>query len=426
VKLGFVRILTYGLVALALAGALRFTPELPEPERKAAEVLITQAATPTWKLRFDTLGRGESLQSLLRRGGFSDDDAAAALQAATTLDARRIPAGMPVTIKAEAADSSPNEVTLQLSIDRLLHLKRNGDTWTGTEEKLAWATDTIIVGGTINTNLYDAINTSAKNDLPGGARQQLAWALADVYEYRVDMSRDLQVGDEFKVVAERSVAPTGAMRIGKVIAATFKLSGNMIDAVHFNSDGATGEYFDQAGKSMRAAFLHAPLEFRRISSVFGGREHPILGGWRMHKGLDYAANYGTPVRAIGDGVVIRAGWSNGYGNVLEIRHRNGFVTRYGHLSRYAAGIRVGTHVAMGQYVANVGSTGLSTGPHLHFEVIVNGEQRDPRVALKATGGDPIPANERTAFEQFKDKLLAQLDGPVNGVEKLAGMASAPR
>jgi murein DD-endopeptidase MepM/ murein hydrolase activator NlpD len=418
-KLGIARTVTYGVVALALAGALRFAPMLPDPDRKAGEVLVTQEATPAWKLRFDTLGRGESLHSLLRRGGLTDDDASRALQAANTLDERRIPAGMPVTIRAEAADSAPNEVTLQLSTDRLLHLRRDTTGWKGTEEKLAWTTDTIVVGGSINTNLYDAINTSAKTGLPNAARQQLAWSLADVYEYRVDMSRDLQKGDEFKVVAERSVAPTGATRIGKVIAATFKLSGTVIKAVHFSSDGASGDYFDQTGKSMRAAFLRAPLEFRRISSVFGGREHPILGGWRMHKGLDYAANFGTPVRAIGDGVVIRTGWSNGYGNVLEIRHRNGFVTRYGHLSRYAPGLRVGERVTMGQYIANVGSTGLSTGPHLHFEVIVNGEQRDPRIALKQQGGDPIPTNDRLAFEQLRDKLLTQLDAPLTGVTKLA-------
>src|SRR5262249_41850197 len=156
---------------------------------------------------------------------------------------------------------------------------------------------------------------SAKNDLPSSVRQQLAWALADVYEYRVDMSRDLQVGDEFRVVAERSVAPTGAMRIGRVIAATFRLSGSSIDAVRFSSESVSGDSFDRDGKSMRAAFLRAPLEFRRISSIFGMREHPILGGMRQHKGTDYAAASGTPVRAIGDGVVIREGWGNGYGNM---------------------------------------------------------------------------------------------------------------
>ncbi|MDB4875918.1 MAG: Peptidase [Gemmatimonadetes bacterium] len=417
-KLGVVRIGLYCLVALALAGALRFTPQLPEPEAKAADVLVEQAGTPTWKLRFDTLGRGESLGSLLRRGGLTDVAATRALQAATSLDQRRIPAGMPVTIKSEAADSTPSEVTLQLAIDRLLHLRRSGDTWQGTEERLPWTTDTIVVGGTIASNLYDAMNTSAKEDLPTGARQQLAWSLADVYEYRVDMSRDLQAGDEFKVVAERSVAPTGAVRIGKVIAATFKLSGSFIDAVRFASESVSGQYFDQNGKSMRAAFLRAPLEFRRISSVFGAREHPILGGWRQHKGTDYAASTGTPVRAIGDGVVVRAGWGNGYGNLLEIRHRNGFVTRYGHLSRYASGIRVGTHVGIGQTVAFVGSTGLATGPHLHFEVIVNGQQRDPRVALKQTGGDPVPDSERAAFQQLRDRLLASIEPPVAGVTKL--------
>jgi murein DD-endopeptidase MepM/ murein hydrolase activator NlpD len=180
----------------------------------------------------------------------------------------------------------------------------------------------------------------------------------------------------------------------------------------------SGQYFDQNGKSMRAAFLRAPLEFRRISSVFGGREHPVLGGWRMHKGTDYAANMGTPVRAIGDGVVVREGWGNGYGNVLEIRHRNGFVTRYGHLSRYAASVRVGSRVTIGQTVAFVGSTGLSTGPHLHFEVLVNGQQRDPRVALKSTGGDPVPASEHGAFIEVRDRFLASLGTPVTGLAKL--------
>jgi murein DD-endopeptidase MepM/ murein hydrolase activator NlpD len=418
-KRHIVRVGLYSLVALALAGALRFTPPLPDPGRKAAEVLVAQAATPAWKLRFDTLGRGESLQALLRRGGLTDGEVANAIKAATSLDARRIPAGMPVTIKTAAADSLPSEVTLQLSIDRLLHLRRSGDSWAGSDERLPWTTDTIVVSGTIASNLYDAMDVSARNDLPAGARQQLAWSLADVYEYRVDMSRDLQVGDEFKVVAERSVAPTGAVRMGKVIAASFKLSGSIISAVRFASESVSGQYFDQTGKSMRAAFLRAPLEFRRISSVFGGREHPILGGWRLHKGTDYAASSGTPVRAIGDGVVSRAGWGSGYGNLLEIRHRNGYVTRYGHLSRFASGVHVGSRVAIGQTVAYVGSTGLATGPHLHFEVLIGGEQRDPRVALRQSGGEPLPKSDRSAFEQLRDRLLASIETPSLGVVRLA-------
>ncbi|HEY7394463.1 MAG TPA: M23 family metallopeptidase, partial [Gemmatimonadaceae bacterium] len=156
------------------------------------------------------------------------------------------------------------------------------------------------------------------------------------------------------------------------------------------------------------AFLRAPLEFRRISSIFGSRRHPILGDVRQHKGTDYAADAGTPVRAIADGVVTRRGWGGGYGNVLEIRHRNGYVTRYGHLRGFASGIRVGSSVSIGKTVAYVGTTGLSTGPHLHFEVLVNGKQRDPRLALKATVGDRIPEEERSAFEALRHRLLESM------------------
>ncbi len=420
-KPAFVRVALYALLALALAGAIRFTPRLPDEAQRPADLLTTQAATPSWKLRFDTLGRGESLQSLLERGGLSDGDASRVLRAAASasLNERRIPSGMPVTIRTRAADSVPSEVSLQLSLDRVLHLRRSGESWTGSEERVPWTTDTIIVGGTIASNLYDAMDASARNDLPASAREQLAWSLADVYEYRVDMSRDLQVGDNFGVVAEREVSPDGAVRIGRVVAATFTLSGSAIKAVRFSSDSSNGEFFDQSGRSMKAAFLRAPLEFRRISSVFGGREHPILGGWREHKGTDYAAATGTPVRAIGDGVVVREGWGNGYGNLLEIRHPNGFVTRYGHLSRFASGVHAGSRVTIGQTVAFVGSTGLATGPHLHFEVLVGGRQRDPRVALKSVGGAPIPVAERSAFERARDRILASLDSPAPGVAKLA-------
>ncbi|MEO5568027.1 MAG: hypothetical protein ABIR92_06020, partial [Gemmatimonadaceae bacterium] len=137
---------------------------------------------------------------------------------------------------------------------------------------------------------------------------QLTDKLADVYQYKVDMSRELQKGDEFKVIAERSTLPTGAMKVGRVLAATFSLSGSTINAVNFNSAKVGGDFFDESGKSLREAFLRAPIKFSRISSVFGSRRHPILGSIRNHKGTDYAASSGTPIMAIGDGTVIRAGW----------------------------------------------------------------------------------------------------------------------
>jgi murein DD-endopeptidase MepM/ murein hydrolase activator NlpD len=223
------------------------------------------------------------------------------------------------------------------------------------------------------------------------------------------MSRDLQPGDAFRVLAERSSSPTGAVKIGAILAATFTLSGTELQAIRYASHSVRGDYFDQNGKSLRSAFLRAPLEFRRISSTFGNRFHPILGVWKQHKGTDYAAAAGTPVRAIGDGVVQRAGWGSGYGNVLEIRHRNGYVSRYGHLRGFASGIHVGSRVTIGQTVAYVGMTGLATGPHLHFEVLVDGQQRDPRVALRDRSGDPVPASERPDFDRLRTQMLADLD-----------------
>jgi murein DD-endopeptidase MepM/ murein hydrolase activator NlpD len=408
------RVVTYSVTALLVAGALYATPRLPE-KRPAEELLGARqqsiAVLPVASLRerIDTLASGESLRSVFARGGLSEVLTSQALKALTLIDPGRVRAGMPIAFRSSSADSSPTEIVLHLAIDRLLHLKRDGDSWTESEEQLPWTTDTIVVAGSISSNLYDAIDSSAAKTLPAGARQQLTWSLADVFEYKIDMSRDLQPGDAFRVMAERSRSSGGAVRMGKVLAATFTLSGTELQAIRYASHSVRGDFFDASGKSMRAAFLRAPLEFRRISSTFGGRFHPILGVWKQHKGTDYAASAGTPVRAIGDGVVVRAGWSNGYGNVLDIRHRNGFVSRYGHLRGFAAGVHAGSRVTIGQTIAYVGMTGLATGPHLHFEVLVDGVQRDPRLALRDRSGDPVPSIERPAFERQRSELLALLE-----------------
>jgi murein DD-endopeptidase MepM/ murein hydrolase activator NlpD len=413
-KVAIARAITYGVVAILVAAALVDTPRLPE-RQPAADILAPQqqsiASLPIAMLRqrVDTLGRGESLRGVFARGGVSEALADQAVKALTIINPGRVRAGMPIVFRSEHPDSAPSEIVLQLAIDRLLHLKRSGTSWSESEEQLPWKTDTIAVAGTISSTLYEAMDSSAKNTLPAAARQQLTWSLADVFEYKIDMSRDLQPGDAFRVLFERSSAPNGAVRIGSILAATFTLSGTELQAIRYASHSVRGDYFDQNGKSLRAAFLRAPLEFRRISSTFGGRFHPILGVWKQHKGTDYAAASGTPVRAIGDGVVQRAGWGSGYGNVLEIRHRNGFVSRYGHLRGFASGIHVGSRVTIGQTVAYVGMTGLATGPHLHFEVLVDGVQRDPRVALRDRSGDPVPPSERSEFDLVRTRMLANLD-----------------
>jgi murein DD-endopeptidase MepM/ murein hydrolase activator NlpD len=266
--------------------------------------------------------------------------------------------------------------------------------------------DTLTVSGTIQSSLFSALDKSSDGSLPRSARAELAFSLADIFEYRVDMSKDLQVGDRFQILVERLQKPNGAIIINKVLGARLALSGNEIEAIRFDSRAASGQYFDGSGKSLRASFLRAPVTFRRISSMFGGRRHPVLGIWRRHKGTDYAAASGTPVRAIGDGVVIFAGRKGGYGNVIDVRHRNGFVSRYGHLRNFAKGIKRGTRVTIGSTIGAVGRTGLATGPHLHFEVLINGVQRDPKIALQMKGGEPIPSSERGVFLALRNRTLA--------------------
>jgi murein DD-endopeptidase MepM/ murein hydrolase activator NlpD len=272
--------------------------------------------------------------------------------------------------------------------------------------------DTLAIGGVITSSLYNALNESGVGVLPPSARHQLAWSLADIFEYKVDMSRDLHDGDKFHLLVERLQKPNGAIIVNKILGARLALSNSKapLEAIHFDTPGSsTGQYYDASGMSLRAAFLRAPLVFRRISSVFGSRKHPIFGEWRNHTGTDYAAAQGTPVRAIGDGVVIFAGKKGGYGNMVDIRHRNGMVSRYGHMRNFASGIRAGSRVAMGSTIGYVGMTGWATGPHLHFEIRINGVARDPKLALQSKSGEPIPADERSLFQRMRTQTLASLN-----------------
>jgi murein DD-endopeptidase MepM/ murein hydrolase activator NlpD len=403
-----------GLVAGALA-VWALSVDLPKPWLQAQPVeedtfaAVRTEGADTLAAVHDTLHAGETIGELLARRGVTTSAMPRLMGAASGLDARRVPAGMHVTVRADSTGGRPREIVFQLSPDRLLHLLRTGDSsWTSSEEQIPWVTDTIVVSGRIDENLYQALDDSASTVLSRGARAELAWTLADIFEYRVDMSRELQPGDAFRVLFEREKGADGRTRIGHVLAARMVLSGAAMETVRFDQGDGHVAYFDAAGRSMKAAFLRAPLAFRRISSVFGSRKHPILGIWRRHQGTDYAANAGTPVRTIGDGVVTFAGRRGGYGNMLEIRHRNGITSRYGHLRGFAAGIRAGREVTIGQTIGYVGMTGLATGPHLHFEMLVDGVQRDPAMALRSRAGAPLAASARARFDAVRSSMLASL------------------
>ncbi|MEP6766145.1 MAG: M23 family metallopeptidase [Gemmatimonadaceae bacterium] len=400
----------FAAAATLALGAAALTYGRPVPNRPAASVLAVgpRVLVPArFRIRTDSIRRGESVVAVLQRAGMAADDARQALHATTAIDPRKVPAGTTITTSA-AEDAEPSEVVFKLSVDRLVRLSRSAaNIWSSREERLQWTTDTVAVAGAVRTTLTAAIAQGA-TAFPEKLRTELAFALADILEYRIDLSRDLHTGDSIFVLLERQHAPNGMTRAGQILAARLNVAGKSIETVHFEGQSTRSAYFDGEGKSMSAEFLRAPLAFRRISSVFGIRKHPILGVWKQHTGTDYAASAGTPVRALGDGTVIYAGWKGGYGNVIEIRHHNGMITRYGHLRAFAAGIKNGASVAISRTIGFVGMTGLATAPHLHFEVLIDGVSKDSRKALTKVTGVPLAASDQALFSVLKNRLFASL------------------
>ena len=300
------------------------------------------------------------------------------------------------------------------------------DHWNASVERIPWRAEPLVVGGAISRDaatVYDAMDNAVSDALLArDERNQLVLALADVYGWEVDFARDLRPGDAFHVVAERLVSAEGEARFGRVVAARLDLSGRRLYAFRLDA-GDRADFWDEAGRSLRRDFLRSPLRYGRVSSRFSGsRWQPILHYYRAHLGTDFAADMGTEVRAIGAGTVVFAGREGGYGNLVEIRHPRGFETRYGHLLRFAEGVGTGVHVEQNQVIGYVGSSGLSTGPHLHFEVRQNGRAVNPLRELGgAAPGAPIPAALRPVFEREKQRLLQLLEPPPPVV-----IASTPR
>jgi murein DD-endopeptidase MepM/ murein hydrolase activator NlpD len=403
------------VAVLAIAAHRLPAPTVGDP----AMVLSVLQPDLRWWTTHDTLGRGETLSPLLRRRGLGACEAYRVITAAPPLDPRRVPAGMPIEVRGDTTDVRPTEIRFQLAVDRIVRLAREGDVWSASEERLPWTVDTVLVRGVVKSSLYEAVAEGSRAVLSQRASEELAWNIADIYEYRIDMSRELREGDEVRALFERMVAPNGTVRIGGVIAAGLQRAGTEVQAFRMDKDNGRSRYYDQQGRSLASSFLRAPVSFRRISSTFGRRKHPVLGTWRQHQGMDYAANSGTPVRSIGDGTVISVGPNGGYGNLVEVRHPNGFVTRYGHLRAFASGLRRGTRVEIGQTIGYVGMTGLATGPHLHFEVLVGGQHRDPRRALDVGSGPPLSGGDLELFERIRGVTSFALEQP-SGVVRAFG------
>jgi murein DD-endopeptidase MepM/ murein hydrolase activator NlpD len=388
--------------------------------------IVVTSAYDEWA---DTLGRREMLSDVLTRAGITRREYVAFMKATHTLDPRRMQPGLIFEMRRLKGATVANRLGVRLDPEKHLVMSRlGGDSgWTETVEEIPWTTERLRTTAVIQSNLYDALDEAIPDSfLPGRQRVALAWAIADVYDWEVDFTRDLRPGDRVEVLIERLQSAQGEKRLGRILAARVEVAGSPSFAFAFdNPPGASG-FYDDRGRSLRRAFLRAPLRFSHISSRFGGRFHPILKQWKTHQGTDYAAAYGTPVRATADGIVIEAGPNGGYGNLVEIRHANGIRTRYGHLSRFANGLHVGQRVSQEQTVGYVGSTGLSTGPHLHYEFLVNGRPTNPQ-RKDAGAGEPVPSKLKSAFDAVRVQLLAELEpGELSPAAPALGAAAAAR
>jgi len=374
----------------------------PSRELPVALPIVVTSAYDDWT---DTLGRREMLSDVLERAGITGREYVSFMKATHALNPRRLQPGLIFEIRRLKGAAVASRLGVRLDPERRLWMTRlAGDSgWKEIVEEIPWTTERLRTTAVIQSNLYDALDAAIPDSfLPLRQRVALAWAIADVYDWEVDFTRDLRPGDRVEVLIERLQSPEGERRFGRILAARVDVAGSPSLAFAYEKS-----FYDERGRSLRRAFLRAPLRYRHISSRFGGRYHPILRRWRSHQGTDYAAGYGTPVRATADGTVSMVGRNGGYGNVVEIRHANGIRTRYGHLSKFAKGLRVGQRIGQEQTIGYVGSTGLSTGPHLHYEFLVNGRPTNPR--RKDFGaGEPVAAKLKAAFDSVRVQLLAEL------------------
>lgn len=402
-----------GVLGLALAVGSRMTAEPPELGLMAPIV-----ASPAERAEEVVMGRGETFGELLQAAslGWSEQNAVL-LAFREQANPRRMRDGTRITFRWLRDTGELRGVDVNLSRDETLRLFRDEAGWSSYLENIPVRVDTVYVSGVIRDNLNNSLyeNAALKDMRVNDIANVVHW-MDMVFQWQIDFFRQVRSGDTYRLVLEWEVRPDGSIRGGHILAAEYANEGTPYLAVWFDAnDDGEGTFYDELGKSVRKAFLMKPLEFRRISSrVSASRLHPIHNYRRPHNGVDYAADAGTPVMATGDGVVVWADWKGELGNLVEVRHPNGWVTRYGHMSRYGAGIRPGTRVKQGQTIGYVGMTGGATGPHLHYEMRNSrGSVLDP-LEVRLPPGDPVPSDAwgKWALES-RDRLrmLETMDGP---------------
>ena len=369
--------------------------EIALPEIAAS----TPAAASFW--RNERVQRGDTVDELLRRLNIEDTAASNYLRnAAAAVSFRKLAIGKEVQAETNAAGGL---IALRYLGDNETQvvIEKQGDGFTTRSQAAQLEKRLFVRTGEIQTSLYAATDAAG---MPDAAANQLN----ELFSGDIDFHHDLRKGDKFTVVYEMNYSNGTLLSTGRIQAAEFINQGRTYRAVYFQKDAQHGDYYTPEGKSVRKTFLRSPIEYSRVSSGFSySRLHPILHTRRAHKGVDFAAPTGTRVKATADGVIASVGKEGGYGNVIKINHQGKYTTVYGHLSRYAKGLQRGQRVAQGEVIGYVGNTGVSTGPHLHYEFKVGGKQHNPmRVALP--DAKPIDKADLAAFQTVADDLVARL------------------
>ncbi len=350
----------------------------------------------------EVVRRDDTLASLLKRLNIRSSDAIEFLR--TNQDASALASQLKPgqAIRAQSnKDGDLIQLQYQINNTSVLDVSKSDSGYMAKQHEINFSKHTVLKTATIRNSLFNATDDA---DIP----DSIAMQLVDIFSTDIDFHTDLRKGDRLVVAYEAEYSEGLQVKAGQVLSAEFTNDGKTYSAVMFRDPKGHVSYYTPEGKSLHKSFLRSPLEFSRISSGFStGRLHPILQTIRAHKGVDYAAPIGTRVKAAGDGIVEFMGSKGGYGNVVVLQHPNKISTVYGHLSRFSPNLHQGMKVSQGDIIAFVGMTGLATGPHLHYEFLLNGEHHDP-VTVALPSAEPIPAAYRSNFLAQKDAYATQL------------------
>lgn len=361
-----------------------------------------QQATAASDWKQAVVNKGDNLALIFSRSGVNAGD----LHTLMTLGAavntlKRIHPGQVLHLRADS-EGRLQELRYEESATLGLHVQRDGERFTATSIHRIPDRQTAHASAVIDSSLFMAAQKASLSD-------SMTMDLASIFGWDVDFALDIRKGDRFTVLYDQLYLDGERIGDGNILAAEFVNQGRTYQAIRYTDAEGRTDYYTPDGRSLRKAFLKTPVEFSRISSHFNpNRKHPVLNRIRAHKGVDYAAPTGTPIKVTGDGRVTFRGVKGGYGNVVIVQHGSEYSTLYAHLSGFAKGINTGTRVRQGQTIGYLGMTGLATGPHLHYEFLVNGVHRNP-LTVKFPDALPIDKRYRQDFAQHANTLMAQLE-----------------